>query len=320
MKKNFKVEEPEHVLLSTFFEELKEELILSALKRVSGLYSRKISEKELQSVRMLLFPDALQSRESLYIFEPEDEEYIISFREDEIRERLLRVNWNMISGIIFFEPMSQKVQAILKQIPNSVPVLLTAASPEHVHRYINLYLLYKFSPFTLIHASAVEVFGEGVVLMGGSGSGKSESVLELMRRGHFFVADDLVKLVDYPYGAVTVTSGSSRAELRYFMELRGLGIMDVMKAFGPGRIKSKTELSLIVELSKPESVKGTVAHEEIEIFRRKFPIIKLPTRVNELIVSRIEAAVLAEKLRKTGFDTSDVLRKVLDEEHDKEIT
>jgi len=99
-----------------------------------------------------------------------------------------------------------------------------------------------------------------------------------------------------------------------------LGIMDVMKAFVPGSIKTKTALYLIVELSKPESVKGTVAHEEIEIFHRKFPIIKLPTRVNELIVSRIEAAVLAEKLRKTGFDTSDVLRKVLDEEHDKEIT
>lgn len=151
-------------------------------------------------------------------------------------------------------------------------------------------------PRVYVHGTLVEVFGIGVLLVGPSGVGKTECALDLLHRGHFFIADDLVELV-YLREETRGRSGSREAHLKTLAEIRGLGFIDVEKLFGLRRIKEETQVDLVVELLHIPSTTLSSDREPFErttlAFKgRTFPCVRLPVQASKSLGPIVETAVL----------------------------
>ncbi len=192
----------------------------------------------------------------------------------------------------------QPVAAILERPPEPPPVLPVArvlgtrlSFPELARMLAPL-----LAPRAYVHGTLVEVFGIGVLLVGPSGVGKTECALELLHRGHFFVADDLVELVLLPE-RVLGRSGSRNPELASRAEIRGLGVVDIQELFGWARIKREIGVDLVVELLHIPSVhlssdREPFARGSIHLGGRSFPSIRLPVQASKSLGPIVETAVL----------------------------
>jgi len=166
------------------------------------------------------------------------------------------------------------------------------------------YLDEKLSPSTSIHGTLVEVFSMGVVLMGESGIGKSETALELLKKGHHLISDDRVD--------VTLTRGEliGRAPdlLVNMMEVRGIGIIDVSKMFGVNAVVDLKKIDLFIKLvpldgtMEIERLGGTTKY--YEILGQNVPIITIPVTGARSVGDIIEVAVTNFKLKKSGYDST----------------
>jgi HPr kinase/phosphorylase len=166
------------------------------------------------------------------------------------------------------------------------------------------YLDEKLSPSTSLHGTLVDVFSMGVVIMGESGIGKSETALELLKKGHHLVSDDRVD--------VTLTRGEliGRAPdlLVNMMEVRGIGIIDVAKMFGVNTVVESKKIDLFVKLvpldgsMEIERLGGTTKY--YEILGENVPIITIPVTGARSVGDIIEVAVTNYKLKKRGYDST----------------
>ncbi len=191
---------------------------------------------------------------------------------------------------------------ILEQPPEAPPslpvagVLGTQRSFPDLARVLSPLL----APRVYVHGTLVEVFGIGVLLLGPSGVGKTECALELLHRGHFFVADDLVELVLLPERALG-RSGSRDPDLVFRAEIRGLGVVDIQELFGWARIKREIGVDLVVELlhiptTHLSSDREPFARGHIRFGNRAFPSIRLPVQASKSLGPIVETAVLQFRL------------------------
>ncbi len=160
----------------------------------------------------------------------------------------------------------------------------------------------------LISGVMVSVYGVGIVIMGDSGIGKSESAIELLKRGHLFIADDAVNVYISSSG---VLMGTSAEVTRNFIEVRGLGIIDLQQIFGVGAILDRYRIDLIIELKSFSSVDeydrlGTEKKYK-EILGIKVPVITIPVAPGRNIATLIEIAALNFRLQEKGYYASEVL-------------
>ncbi len=128
---------------------------------------------------------------------------------------------------------------------HQIPVLSSEALSSTIIQRVSYFLEEHLVPSTKVHGVLLEIYGLGVLLIGGSGVGKSESALDLVTRGHSLVADDRVTLRRYPNGDLV---GSSSDLARHHMELRGIGIVNVEHLFGLAAVRERKKLDLVVEL------------------------------------------------------------------------
>ena len=159
-----------------------------------------------------------------------------------------------------------------------------------------------FAPRKTIHGVFVEVEGMGVLILGESGVGKSETALELLERGHRLVADDAV-LVKCINGDMLMGYGTSKV-MGHHMEIRGLGIIDIGQLFGLNAIREKKQVEMVVQLEEWDSQKnydrlGTTG-EGMNLLGVTVPLITLPVKPGRNIPIIIEAAVLNERLKSQG--------------------
>src|SRR5271169_3015674 len=124
-----------------------------------------------------------------------------------------------------------------------LPVLRSGLTTAHLIGELTVYLEEKLAPTTTIHGVLMNVYGLGVLLVGDSGIGKSECALELIKRGHMLVADDVVEVKQRLGGML---HGTGAELIRHHMELRGLGIIDVQKVFGVSSILDRTRIELVI--------------------------------------------------------------------------
>lgn len=183
------------------------------------------------------------------------------------------------------------------------PVLQTDLRSSELSSRLMRALSNVFASVETIHGVLVEVFGIGVLILGDSGVGKSETALELVERGHRLVADDAVEIRCIA-GNILLGRGANRA-LGHHMEIRGLGIINVTHLFGVGAIRESKQIQLIVQLEYWDSEKeyDRIGAEERyrEILGVKVPELEIPVKPGRNIPIIIETAARNERLKKMGY-------------------
>jgi len=167
-----------------------------------------------------------------------------------------------------------------------------------------VYLEDKFAPQAVLHGDFIEVFGVGILITGNSGIGKSETTLELIHRGHRLIVDDLVTIKKMS-GNFLFGYGSKIAP--HFMEIRGVGIIDISKLYGIGVVRDKKRVELQVHLEewdkKSQYDRTGLLEKSVEILGLNIPYILLPIKPGRNIPTIIETAAMNYRLRKMGVNS-----------------
>ncbi len=190
---------------------------------------------------------------------------------------------------------------------NNVPLLRTYMETTAFINNLIIYLNNVLAPKTTKHGVLVDVFGVGVLLTGKSGIGKSETALELIKRGHRLVSDDAVIIRNVQNSLI----GTSPEIIRHFMEIRGIGIMDVQRSYGVRATADEKHIDLVVEMEHWDSNKnydrlgGNTLFEEI--LGVYVPKIVLPITPGRNLPIILEAAATTHALRLSGYDAANIL-------------
>jgi HPr kinase/phosphorylase len=172
------------------------------------------------------------------------------------------------------------------------------------------------APRQTMHAVLVEVYGEGVLITGDSGIGKSEAALELVKRGHRLIADDAVEVRNISSGVLV---GQSPALIRHYMEFRGIGVVNVRYIFGVGAVKSSQHIHMAVKLESWEAHKhySRLGSEEeyTDILGVPVPSITIPVRPGRNLAVIIELAAMNNRQKKMGYNAA----KDLEQRHDEAV-
>lgn len=188
-----------------------------------------------------------------------------------------------------------------------VTLLRSPAKTTKLISDISDQLEYQLAPSTNLHGELLEVFGVGVLIMGKSSVGKSEAALELVNRGHRLVADDMVDITAIDKKII----GTSPDNIRHFMELRGLGIINVRRLYGSGAIKKESQVDLVIEL---EQWKDDIEYDRlgidqhyIELLNIKLPHMVVPVRAGRNIALIIEVAAMNQREKALGYNAAKVM-------------
>jgi HPr kinase/phosphorylase len=180
----------------------------------------------------------------------------------------------------------------------NIPLLTTHRSTTQLFYLLIRYLTNRLAPSTFVHGVLVDVYGVGVLITGESGIGKSETALELIKSGHLLIADDAVEVhrVDEEN-----LRGTAPENIRHLLEVRGLGILDVITLFGAGAVRDEKDIHLIVHLEewKPDRVYDRLGIDPPptrEILGIQVPEITVPVRPGRNLASIIEVAVIKNRL------------------------
>lgn len=186
-----------------------------------------------------------------------------------------------------------------------VPVLSTKDSTSACMSAIISFLGVQLAPRITRHGVLVEVYGEGVLILGDSGVGKSETALELIKRGHRLIADDAVEIRKVSSRTLV---GSAPDNIRHFIEVRGVGIINAQRIFGMGSVKLTEKIDMVVELEPWDSEK---AYERLgldetytEILGIDVPSHVVPVHPGRNLSVIIEAAAMNNRQKKLGYNAA----------------
>lgn len=186
-----------------------------------------------------------------------------------------------------------------------VPVFTTKLGTTRLSHRIVSFLDERTSPCVTRHGGLLDINGIGIMLTGESGIGKSETALELVKRGHRLVADDVIEIRKVGDSEL---SGSAPELVRYLMELRGIGIIDVRSLYGVGSVMHSKTIDLVVELEdwndQKEYDRLGVSYDTISILGVSLPSILLPVRPGRNLAIIVEVAAMNYRLKKMGYDAA----------------
>ena len=177
------------------------------------------------------------------------------------------------------------------------------------------YLDVALAPRVTMHGVLVDVYGIGVLITGKSGIGKSETALELLRRGHRLVADDLVDIVRISSNHLL---GSSPANIRHFMEIRGIGIIDVRQMYGIGSVMNEKNVEMVAELEiwdeKKQYDRLGMDENLTEILGVPLPNLVVPVMPGRNMAIILEVAARNQRLKNMGYNSAVELHKRINED------
>ena len=193
-----------------------------------------------------------------------------------------------------------------------VAILRSKASTSRLSGEISSYLDSRLAERTSVHGVLMDIYGMGVLIQGDSGIGKSETGLELVKRGHRLVADDRVDI----YAKDEMTLWGEPAEiLRHLLEIRGVGIIDVMSLYGASAVKDSSQVQIAVYLENYDTQKtfdrlGNDT-EELEVTGVRIPRIRIPVKTGRNISVVIEAAAMNYRAKQMGYDATKIFEERL---------
>jgi HPr kinase/phosphorylase len=203
------------------------------------------------------------------------------------------------------EPYPEMLE-IAKQF--NVPLLKTNEATSSFLSGLISYLNVELAPRITRHGVLVEVYGEGILLLGESGVGKSETAIELVKRGHRLIADDAVEIRRVSSKTLV---GTSPENIRHFVELRGIGIINARRIFGMGAVKITEKLDMIIHLEVWDSSKVYdrmgMENETTEILGIKVPSLTIPVKPGRNLAIIIEVAAMNNRQKKMGYNAAQEL-------------
>ena len=178
-------------------------------------------------------------------------------------------------------------------------------------------LRHHMAPRETIHGVLMEVHGEGMLIIGDSGVGKSETALGLLKQGHRLIADDAVEILRT---SSYTLEGRSPALIRHFMELRGIGVINVPSVFGIGAVKLSCPIDLVVEMELWDNTKHYdrlgLDTRTTEYLGVSLPLVTIPVRPGRNLAVILELAALTNRQKKTGYNAAEDLARRVDESVD----
>lgn len=195
---------------------------------------------------------------------------------------------------------------------HKVSIFSTPQSTSDLTASLVQYLNKELAPRITRHGVLVEVYGEGCLLIGDSGVGKSETAIELIKRGHRLVADDAVEI---RRTSQTTLYGQSPENIRHFIELRGIGIINARKLFGMGAIKQQEKIDMVINLEQWDSSKVYdrmgLDNEYMKILGIEVPTLTIPVKPGRNLAVIIEVAAMNNRQKKMGYNAAIELLKNL---------
>ncbi|MBQ1956282.1 MAG: HPr(Ser) kinase/phosphatase [Clostridia bacterium] len=187
-----------------------------------------------------------------------------------------------------------------------VPLLRTSEKTSPIMAALIASLNMHLAPRITRHGVLIEVYGEGLLLLGDSGIGKSETAIELVKRGHRLIADDAVEIKRV--SAKTLV-GTAPEIIRYYVELRGIGIVDVRRLFGMGAVKETESINLVINLEPWVDGKMYdrfgLENEKINILGIELPSITIPVKPGRNLAIILEIAAMNHRQKKMGYNTAE---------------
>jgi HPr kinase/phosphorylase len=200
------------------------------------------------------------------------------------------------------EPPDELIEACdAQRVPLAVTPLVSAAFIGQITKFLQEHL----SPTTTVHGVLLEVLGQGVLLLGKSGIGKSEAALDLIVRGYRLVADDVVNIRRI---GPNLLFGSGSKVIRHHMEIRGLGIINIKDLFGIASVRQEQRIDLVIELCEwqegEEYDRIGVDEEDYSVLGEELPILRIPVRPGRNLATIIEVAARNQRLKSMGVHSA----------------
>lgn len=220
----------------------------------------------------------------------------------EYLEKLFKTN---VPAIIITRGMQVGPEMFELAEKHNKTLLRTEESTSNLMSALISYLNVQIAPRITRHGVLVEVYGEGILILGESGVGKSEAAIELLKRGHRLVADDAVEIKRV---STKTLVGSSPEIIRHFVELRGIGVIDVKEIFGIGAVKDTESIDLIIHLEPWEEGKQYdrlgMVDEYTNIMGINIPSMTVPVKIGRNIAVIIEVAAMNNRQKRMGYNAA----------------
>ena len=191
---------------------------------------------------------------------------------------------------------------------HGVPLLVTAEATSEFTSALIAFLNLHLAPRITRHGVLVEVYGEGILLLGESGVGKSETAIELVKRGHRLIADDAVEIRRVSSKSLV---GTAPDNIRHFIELRGIGIINASRIFGVGAVKLTEKIDLVINM-EPWDINKTydrmgLESQQTEILGLNIPSLTIPVKPGRNLAVIIEVAAMNSRQKKLGYNAAEDL-------------
>lgn len=201
---------------------------------------------------------------------------------------------------------SEKLCEVAKKIDSKVPVIQFFGSSSEFANSVNLYIAECLAPTTRVHGTLVNIFGYGVLITGPSEIGKSETALDLIRNGHLFIGDDSIDILKINNKII----GRCNEMVKNFIEIRGIGVLDVTKMYGYHVVMPESQIQLVIKLIGNNSNSlhkidrlGTALKFQ-QYFNVQIPAIEIPVIPGRNLADLIISAVISLKLKEAGQDSA----------------
>jgi HPr kinase/phosphorylase len=270
--------------------EIKSEAINQAGLELAGFFSL----KKKRSKRIIL----LSSKES---------EYISSFTIEEKEKKYLNLFQHNASAIFITKNFHDQ-EFICEQAKKvNYPIILVPFGTYDFYEKIVSYMTRKLAPSVNVHATLVNIYGYGVLIKGKPGIGKSESALNLIKKGHLFIGDDCIIITKLNNNLI----GKCHPLLTNFIEVRGPGMLDISKMYGMHLLMKESKIDLIIELKNENEINIDEYNNQLKINLNKekilniaIPLIKIPVSFSKNLSQLIEVAVINLKLINNKINTN----------------
>lgn len=236
--------------------------------------------------------------------------YIHNMFPSELKEILRKLFSAHIPCLIFTRDLEIPEMVLECAREYQIPIFQTGMATSAFNSDLNRFLKTELAPRTSVHGVLVDVYGEGVLIIGESGIGKSETALELIRRGHRLVADDVVEVKRVSDESLI---GSSPDIIRHFIELRGIGIVDCKMLFGVQSVKDENEINIVIQLQEWEADtefdRLGLIEQHMDILGVDVPSHTLPIRPGRNLAIIVESAAINYRQKKMGYNAAEEINK-----------